>query len=46
MQLFTIGLHQLNRDGSVKTDGNGHPLDRYTEADVSNLARVFARRRL
>jgi uncharacterized protein (DUF1800 family) len=41
MQLFTIGLHQLNRDGSVKTDGNGQWLDSYTAADVSNLARVF-----
>lgn len=41
MQLFTIGLHQLNRDGSVKIDANGQPLDSYTAADVSNLARVF-----
>jgi uncharacterized protein (DUF1800 family) len=41
MQLFTIGLYQLNRDGSVKTDGSGVPLDSYTAADVSNLARVF-----
>ena len=41
MQLFTIGLQQLNRDGSVKTDGNGLPLDSYTATDVSNFARVF-----
>lgn len=41
MQLFTLGLYQLNADGSVKTDGSGKPLETYTQADVSGLARVF-----
>ena len=40
MQLFTLGLYQLNADGSVKTSG-GKPLETYTPADVSGLARVF-----
>lgn len=40
MQLFTLGLYQLNMDGSVKTAG-GAPLETYTQADVSGLARVF-----
>ena len=40
MQLFTIGLYQLNMDGSVKTSGST-PLETYTPADVSGLARVF-----
>ena len=40
MQLFTLGLHQLNMDGTVKTSG-GVPLETYTQADVSGLARVF-----
>lgn len=40
MQLFSIGLHQLNMDGSVKT-ANGAPLESYTLNDVSQLARVF-----
>jgi uncharacterized protein (DUF1800 family) len=40
MQLFTLGLYQLNRDGSVKTSG-GVPLETYGPADVSGLARVF-----
>lgn len=40
MQLFTLGLYQLNIDGSVKTSG-GAPLDTYGPADVSGLARVF-----
>ena len=41
MQLMTIGLQQLNPDGSVKTDGAGKPLPTYAQNDVSNLARVF-----
>ncbi|MDD0812320.1 DUF1800 domain-containing protein [Curvibacter sp. RS43] len=41
MQLFTIGLVQLNADGSVKTGSNGQPLETYQQADVSGLARVF-----
>ena len=41
MQLFTIGLHQLNADGTAKTDSAGQKIDSYTSGDVSNLARVF-----
>jgi len=41
MQLFTIGLVQLNADGTVKTRSNGTALETYTQADVSGLARVF-----
>ena len=41
MQLFTIGLNQLMPDGSVRRDASGNPIDSYTQADVSNLARVF-----
>lgn len=41
MQLFSIGLVQLNADGSVQHDGAGNPIDTYTASDVSNLARVF-----
>lgn len=40
MQLFTLGLYQLNMDGSVRTNG-GVPLETYGPADVSGLARVF-----
>ncbi|MGU3315054.1 DUF1800 family protein [Sphingomonas sp. M6A6_1c] len=40
MQLFTLGLYQLDMDGSVKTSG-GVPLETYGPADVSGLARVF-----
>ena len=41
MQLFSIGLNQLNLDGTAKLSSTGQPLDSYTQADVSNLARVF-----
>jgi uncharacterized protein (DUF1800 family) len=41
MQLFTIGLNQLNIDGTPKLDAQGKKLDSYTQSDVSNLARVF-----
>ena len=40
MQLFTIGLYQLNADGSLKLSG-GKPIDTYTRDDVSGLAKVF-----
>jgi uncharacterized protein (DUF1800 family) len=41
MQLFTIGLYELNLDGSIKTDSAGKKLETYDSDDVSQLARVF-----
>ncbi len=41
MQLFSIGLYQLNLDGTEKTGANGQKIDVYTQSDVTNLARVF-----
>ncbi len=41
MQLFTIGLVELNMDGSAKTDGNGNPIETYTNDDIMGLAKVF-----
>ena len=41
MQLFTIGLNELNNDGTRKTGTTGQPIETYTSSDVSNLARVF-----
>ena len=41
MQLFSIGLYQLNPDGTEKTGANGAKIDAYGQADVTNLARVF-----
>ena len=41
MQLFTIGLYQLNADGTPKLDGDGKPIETYTADDVAGLAKVF-----
>jgi uncharacterized protein (DUF1800 family) len=41
MQLFTIGLDQLNPDGSVVMDSLGEPVPAYTEEDIKGLAAVF-----
>lgn len=41
MQLFAIGLYQLNPDGNLSLDTSGNPLEAYSQSDVSNLARVF-----
>jgi uncharacterized protein (DUF1800 family) len=41
MQLFTIGLYELNNDGAPKTDLFGNKTETYTQSDISNLARVF-----
>ncbi len=43
MQLFSIGLTELNIDGSPKLTGvvNGQPSDTYSQAEVSQVARVF-----
>lgn len=41
MQLFTIGLHQLNPDGTPKLDANGATIPTYTQEDIEGLAAVF-----
>lgn len=41
MQLFTIGLHELNIDGTVKLDSAGDPIPTYDQVDIKNFARVF-----
>lgn len=41
MQLFTIGLYELNLDGTVKLDARNEPIDTYRIDDVVGLARVF-----
>jgi len=41
MQLFSIGLLQLNLDGTPKLGANSQPIETFTQSDVSNLARVF-----
>ena len=42
MQLFTIGLVQLNNDGSVKKDSSNNPIPTYSNDDVTNVARAIS----
>ncbi len=41
MQLFSLGLYQLNNDGTLKRDAKGLPIDTYTQEDVEELAHVL-----
>jgi uncharacterized protein (DUF1800 family) len=41
MQLFTIGLYELNADGTPRLDANNRPIETYGQSDITNLARVF-----
>ena len=41
MQLFTIGVHQLNQDGTRVLDAKGEPIETYTNDDVTGIAKVF-----
>ena len=41
MQLFTIGLYELNPDGTNRLDANNQPIETYGQSDITNLARVF-----
>jgi uncharacterized protein (DUF1800 family) len=41
MQLFTVGLYQLNDDGTQKLDSTGQPIPTYSNLDVMGLAKVF-----
>jgi uncharacterized protein (DUF1800 family) len=40
LQLFSLGVHQLNMDGSLLLDEHGAPLPAYTEDDVKAVARA------
>lgn len=41
LQLFSLGLYQLNQDGTYKRGSNGVALDTYSQEDVENLAHIF-----
>src|ERR1700741_4119958 len=41
MQLFCLGLNQLNPDGSHVLDASGKPVPTYTQNDVMDLGRAF-----
>ena len=41
MQLFSVGLVQLNIDGSTKRDANGKALETYTQTDVIEATKAL-----
>ena len=41
MQLFTIGLNELNTDATEKIGKNGQPIPTYTNKDIKEMAKVF-----
>ena len=41
LQLFSIGLVELNIDGTPVIGSNGQPVQLYTNADITGLAKVF-----
>jgi uncharacterized protein (DUF1800 family) len=41
MQLFTVGVFMLNRDGSTQRDKLGKPIETYTQADVQDMTRAL-----
>ena len=41
LQLFSIGVHLLNIDGTFKLDEQGKPIPSYTQDDIEQFAKVF-----
>jgi len=41
MQLFSIGLYELNADGTRKKDASGNDIPTYNNADIKEMARIF-----
>ena len=41
MQLFSIGLVELNIDGTVRSDGQGQPIPTYDQAVIEGFAHVY-----
>lgn len=41
MQLFSIGLYELNLDGTQKMDAQGDPISTYDNDDIGEFAKIF-----
>ena len=41
LQLFTIGLVELNPDGTVRRDAQNQPVPTYDQAVIENFARIY-----
>jgi uncharacterized protein (DUF1800 family) len=42
LQLFALGVHQLNMDGALVLDAGGIPVPAYSETDVKEIARALS----
>jgi hypothetical protein len=40
-ELFSVGLYELNEDGTRKVDADGHHINTFTNSDILNFARVW-----
>lgn len=41
MQLFSIGLFELELDGTQKLDGDGNPIPTYANPDIREFAKIY-----
>lgn len=41
LQLFSVGLFQLNQDGTLMLDGSNNPIPTYDQTVVNNFTKVF-----
>ena len=41
MQLFSIGLFELNNDGSLRLDAGGDPIPTYSNVEIREFAKIF-----
>ena len=41
LQLFSIGLEELNPDGTLQLDGSGNPIPTYTQDTIEGFAHTF-----
>ena len=41
MQLFSVGLFELNIDGTVQTDAMGAPIPTYDNGNITEFAKIF-----
>ena len=41
LQLFSVGVHQLNLDGTLIIDADGKPKATYGQAEIQEFAKVF-----
>jgi len=41
LQLFTVGLHEMDLNGQLRLDAGGNPIPTYSQQTVQEFARVF-----